>query len=302
MELNDSLLNERTRNHVLDLEVNYQTARKDKMLAEQSLSLERSEDMLRRRNAWLLAAGGGMAIVLLALALSWQRQRMLRLRAVMEGQDQERQRIAKEIHDDIGTGLTSILYLSEGMEEATSYKQQATRAKTEDEQAAAKIGHTARELIDKMDEIVWSMNKDYDTLDDLLAFLRHHIVEWMDVPGIDTHIDLPDQVPAMTITGEQRRNVYLVVKEALHNVIKHAAATSVHIGVTVDRSLDIVIQDNGKGLPEGGTRRWGNGLKNMRQRMEHLGGKFEMSGGDGKGLPEEAAGRGTKVRVSLPLK
>lgn len=286
MELNDSLLNEQTRNHVLDLEANFQTARKDKMLAEQSLSLERSADMLRQRNAWLLAAGGGLVIVLLALALSWQRQRMLRLKAVMEGQDQERQRIAKEIHDDIGTGLTSILYLSED----------------EDRQSVGKIGNTARELIDKMDEIVWSMNKDYDTLDDLLAFLRHHVVEWMDIPGIDTHIDLPGETPAVTITGEQRRNIYLVVKEALHNIIKHAEATTVNIAAVVDRNLEIIIQDNGKGLPEGGTRRFGNGLKNMRQRMENLGGKFEMENGNGNGLPGKVDRPGTKIRVSLPLK
>jgi len=278
IELNDSLLDERTHNHILDLEANYQTARKDQMLAEQNLALERSADMLRRRNAWLWAAGGGLVIVLLALALSWQRQRMLRLRAVMEGQDQERQRIAKEIHDDIGTGLTSILYLSDGMKE-------------DEEQAVGKIGNTARELIDKMDEIVWSMNKDYDTLEDLLAFLRHHIAEWMDVPGIATHIDFPDQVPAVTITGEQRRNIYLVVKEALHNIIEHAEATKVNIEVSIDRSLEIVIRDNGKGLPEGPTRRWGNGLKNMRQRMQHLGGKFDLTSGEG-----------TKIRVSLPLK
>jgi len=128
-------------------------------------------------------------------------------------------------------------------------------------------------------------------LDDLLAFLRQHIAEWMDVPGIVTHVDLPDEVPAVTITGEQRRNIYLVVKEALHNIIGHAEATKVNIEVGIDRSLDIVIQDNGKGLPEGATRRWGNGLKNMRQRMEHLGGKFELSSGEG-----------TKIRVSLPLK
>jgi signal transduction histidine kinase len=278
IQLNDSLLGERTRNHVLDLEADYQTARKDKMLAEQDLALERSAETLRRRNAWLWAAGGGLVIVLLALALSWQRQRMLRLRAVMEGQDQERQRIAKEIHDDIGTGLTSILYLSDGLKE-------------DEEQAVGKIGNTARELIDKMDEIVWSMNKDYDTLEDLLAFLRHHISEWMEVPGIVTHIDFPDQVPSITITGEQRRNIYLVIKEALHNVIRHAGATMVNIEVVIHRHLDIVIRDDGKGMPEGPTRRWGNGLKNMRQRMQHLGGKFEVTGGDG-----------TKVHVSLPLK
>jgi signal transduction histidine kinase len=289
MELNDSLLDEQTRNHVLDLEASYQTARKDKMLAEQDLALERSAEMLRRRNAWLWAAGGGLVIVLLALALSWQRQRMLRLRAVMEGQDQERQRIAKEIHDDIGTGLTSILYLSDGLKE-------------EEEQAVGKIGNTARELIDKMDEIVWSMNKDYDTLEDLLAFLRHHIAEWMDVPGIDTHIDFPDEVPALTITGEQRRNIYLVVKEALHNVIGHAEATTVNIKAAIHRGLEIEIRDNGKGLPEGPTRRWGNGLKNMRQRMEHLGGKFELTGGDGAGRGGGSGAGGTKVRVFLPLK
>lgn len=295
MELNDSLLDEQTRNHVLDLEASYQTVRKDKMLAEQDLALERSADMLRRRNAWLWAAGGGLVIVLLALALSWQRQRMLRLQAVMEGQDQERQRIAKEIHDDIGTGLTSILYLSDGLKE-------------EEEQAVGKIGNTARELIDKMDEIVWSMNKDYDTLEDLLAFLRHHIAEWMDVPGIDTRIDFPDQVPAVTITGEQRRNIYLVVKEALHNVIGHAEATAVNIKAAIHRGLEIEIEDNGKGLPDGPTRRWGNGLKNMRQRMEHLGGRFELTSGNG-GMGGNGAGRGdgngaggaggTKVKILL---
>ncbi|HVS96791.1 MAG TPA: tetratricopeptide repeat protein [Puia sp.] len=310
--LNDSLLNEKTRDHINDLETKYQAAKKDHALAEQRFQLEQTRETVRKRNTQLYILAGGLAALLILLLLAWrlfrQRQKLNRqalvtlqkeqevavLKAVLQGQEQERQRIARELHDDMGAGLTTILYLSR--------RNDAGPVSPTDE----KIARTATGLVDTMNEIIWSMNQQYDTLEDLVAFIRRQSSLLLENNDIDYRIEIPDQVPDVRIGGEVRRNVFLVVKEALNNALKHSAASLIRLRIDVDSSLHIRIQDNGRGMPAedphriagGGSpaderrhqHRKGNGLGNMRQRMDKTGGAFSI-----------VSDNGTTVELSVPL-
>lgn len=297
--LNDTLLNEKIRNNINELEVQYQTARKDQNIAEQNLALERNKVSMQKKNALLAWSLGGVAILLLVFIFSYrfyrQRQRLnrqtilalqkeqevVRLRAMIEGQDAERQRISREMHDDVGSGLTSILYLSDNL---------LTRGASETTVIAPKISRTANTLVEKMNEIIWSLNKEFDTIEDLVIFIRHSISELLDDRDMEYAFEVPDEVPERALTGEQRRNIYLVVKESVHNAIKHAGASLITIRFAFDDRFRVTIHDNGRGIGAGECRQFGNGLKNMQHRMEAIGGEFHIS-----------ADGGTRVDLCLPM-
>ena len=102
---------------------------------------------------------------------------------------------------------------------------------------------------------------------------------------------MPSNIPDIPISGEHRRNIFYAVKEALHNILKHAAATEAELQFSVTRNLlSVVIHDNGKGIPEGELNRFGNGLKNMRSRLESISGSFTIENHSG-----------TKITLVLPV-
>jgi signal transduction histidine kinase len=194
------------------------------------------------------------------------------LKAKMEAREEERDRIAREMHDDVGSALTTILYLTDDLK---------TRSDEKNKSTADRISGTAGLVVDKMNEIIWSMNREYDTLDDLIAYTRQHSAQFLGNHEIDYRIDTPDVVPDIHLQGGQRRNIYLVIKESLHNIVKHACATKVDMKFNLAHDLVITIQDNGKGMNAGAARRFGNGLRNMKQRMEAAGGTFDIQNSNG---------------------
>ncbi|GAC1705982.1 MAG: hypothetical protein NVS9B7_13470 [Flavisolibacter sp.] len=298
-KLNDTLLNEKIRDNINDMEVQYQTATKDKAIAEQSLALEKNKIDIRNKNMWLgiLIIGVLLFIALTVLSFRFYRQKqalnqqairtlenekeVIRLKSVLEGKDEERQRISKEMHDDLGSGLTSILYLIDNLKEANPGQADGI---------SHKISLTANALVDKMNEIIWSMNKGNDNLEDLVVYLRHSIGELLENAKIAYSFNIPDEIPAVRLTGEQRRNIYLVVKEATHNIMKHARASYVTIDFFFSNTLRIKIHDNGKGIDMEKLRKFGNGLNNMHQRMSIIGGKLLVQ-----------ADQGSLVDLTLPL-
>src|SRR6185436_15073946 len=123
-----------------------------------------------------------------------------------------------------------------------------------------------------------------------LSYTRSYAVEYLAQNGIKCHVDEPDNIPPIDLSGEFRRNIYLTVKEALHNIVKHAQATEVLMQIEINRSLLIRIKDNGIGLNNSIPSEFGNGLVSMRNRMKELGGSFEI---DSKS--------GTEVTIQAPL-
>jgi signal transduction histidine kinase len=213
------------------------------------------------------------------LQIENERKELEKSMIALEAQTAERKRISAEMHDDIGSGLTTIQFLSNALPVSSS---------ADNEKTIRKITYTSQLLMDKMNEIVWSLNQEFDTLGDTIAYIRNTVSELLENAGIKYEFQAPEQVPPVQLSGETRRNIYLVVKEATHNVIKHAHASKVRYEINLNGKVEVKIHDNGQGMQGGNA--FGNGLKNMKQRMKDSGGSFSI-----------AEQNGTLVTLVLPL-
>lgn len=183
---------------------------------------------------------------------------------------EERRRISSELHDDLGTNLSAIAIMSGVMNQNLPGDK------------AEKISVIAQQSLDKINEIVWSLNPKNDNLENLVAYIRKYAVEYFEPTSIRCIVNLPSEIPDLVIKGEHRRNVFYTVKEALHNIIKHAQATEAELNFTLKNDvLSIVILDNGIGIPPGELNRFGNGIMNMKSRMEKIHGKFLIENDSG---------------------
>ena len=191
--------------------------------------------------------------------------------------DRERARIARDIHDDIGNLLTQVTLLSS----------LTLRDRTEPEKTgehARQISSTVEQVTNSLDEIVWAVNPRNDTLPHLIDYIGQFAVEFMQTAGIKCHLDLPDHPPHRNIPSDLRHNLFLVVKEALNNVARHSGANEVTLRISAtERALEVVIQDNGRSFDPANVNGAGNGLRNIRQRMDDIGGNFEIVGKPGTG-------------------
>ena len=148
-----------------------------------------------------------------------------------------------------------------------------------------KISGAARKVLDSVGEIIWMMNKRNDNLNNLYAYLRRFASDYFELYEINCLVECPDNIPFVFINSDIRRNIFLVVKEALHNIVKHAKATQVRVELEIetDGSLYITISDDGIGLHEKEEGIFGNGLLNMKQRIKDIDGKFSIETGKIKG-------------------
>ena len=157
--------------------------------------------------------------------------------------ERDRDRIARDIHDDLGAGLTQITLLSE-----------LARRESPDEVAGhlGQISDTARELTRTMDEIVWAVNPRHDSLDGLVTYICQFAQEYLTLAGIQLRLDVPAHLPPHQLRSDVRHNLFLAVKEVLHNIVKHAHARIVWLRL-VDRAdgFDLAVEDDGQGFTPG---------------------------------------------------
>jgi signal transduction histidine kinase len=191
--------------------------------------------------------------------------------------ERERARISQDMHDDVGASLTRISILSE----LAKNKDDLTG---ETKKWLGQISDTSRGVMEEMSQIIWALNPKNDTLEGLIAYLRRFANEFLEPTTIKCSFDLPEILPVRALSVEMRRNVYLVVREALHNVVKHSGASRVDIRLSIfvrqlaDR-FSISIKDNGKGFDPGKLEFPGNGLVNMRKRIMDIGGEIIIRSG-----------------------
>ena len=212
--------------------------------------------------------------------------------------ERERMRIARDMHDEMGSKLTKISFLSEHAQVDAA----AAGPLAEKVQA---IAQTARDLLQTMDEIVWVVNPHNDTLENLAAYLGHYAVEYFQNTRVECELRLPQEIPHYPLVSEARHNLFLTFEEALNNVLKHSAASKVKVEMTLTaREFEVKVTDNGNGFavpassalpapPRGG--RGGNGLTNMRQRLRDIGGECLVASRPG-------AGAAVTLRIHLNLK
>ncbi|MGK2861356.1 MAG: two-component regulator propeller domain-containing protein [Chitinophagaceae bacterium] len=213
-------------------------------------------------------------LILSWLIIKWYLQRRIRMhRLEFEKQqaiEKERTRIATDMHDDLGAGLSRINFLSETI---GIKKQQQLPI----EEEISKIREYSHDMIDKMGEIVWALNEKNDSLSDLLSYTRAYAADYLIQNGITCKINIQEPIPDLFVSGEFRRNIFLSVKEALHNIVKHARAENVNIDITADDQLDILIRDDGIGFDKKNVRPFSNGIGNMEKRMNEIQGSFKIT-------------------------
>ena len=237
----------------------------------------------------LVAASSGIAW----FGTRWRIRRKLDRIEQQRAVEHERVRIANDIHDDLGTHLTRITMLSES---ARTELDNPHRAEINLNQ----IYDTARELTRAMDEIVWAVNPKHDTLDSLVSYLEQFAQDFLATAGVRCRLDMPLELPEQRLTTEMRHNLFLAFKEALNNVVKHAAASEVHIRLVLKAgAFDLSVEDNGCGLEPEAARNQadrfasGNGLRSMARRLAEIGGRCDI---------RSQPGQGTKVLFVVPLK
>ncbi|HAV23947.1 MAG TPA: hypothetical protein DCX46_10720 [Bacteroidetes bacterium] len=237
---------------------------------------------------WFRVLIGLFAIGLVAGAVRYVSIKKLKRRLqVVEAQaslERERMRISKDMHDELGASLTKITLLGELAKRDIDKKEMM-------QQHLQRISDASRQVAETMDEIVWAVNPKNDSVDSLTAYLLQYVQEYLSMTDLQYKFDIPDELPENHVTAEVRHNMFLVVKEALNNTVKHASATEVRISVRyVDSRLGISLEDNGKGFSAETVGRFNDGLQNMRKRMEEIGGIFEL---------ESNPSRGTCLRISV---
>ncbi|RYZ55996.1 MAG: hypothetical protein EOO14_12675, partial [Chitinophagaceae bacterium] len=225
---------------------------------------------------WWFRISMGLLLAALVCGSVWlfYRRRLRKQRLIFEKQlaiQEERQRISAEIHDDVGAGLLAMRLLTE----MTKNKLPESEAKAEVEKIHTSIG----ELSHKMKEVVWSLNTDNDQLSNLLFYIRRQAVALFENSPIVLRVLFPaEEIPAIIIHGEKRRHIYLAVKEALHNCLKHSEARTCTLAIRVEGStLLISVTDDGKGFVSLQKEAPGNGLNGMKRRMEQIDGVLEVA-------------------------
>lgn len=211
--------------------------------------------------------------------LIWRMQRRLARIKQEHAVERERARIAHDIHDDLGARLTQIGLLSALAKRASNRPEQVQSYVTG-------IADRTNETVRAMDEIVWAVDPAKDTLEGLLNYLAPLSEEFFEGTPIRCHLDIPLVLPSQPVSTKARHSLLLVAKEAMHNCLKHSGATQVWIRANLDESvLRIEIDDNGCGFKQSDAEAGGagNGLRNMRRRVEELGGRFALISHPGEG-------------------
>jgi signal transduction histidine kinase len=272
--LKDSVFNSENAKKIAELQLQYEYDKTETM----KRAAQEKQALIRNS----VYAGLGITVLFLLLLLN-QRNKIAKERRQI-ALEQERTRISRDLHDDLGSGLTGILMVSGQLHSAEG---------GESGKHIEQIRKTSRQLVDQMGEIVWAMNAHNDTLENLVGYLNTYTGDLLENTSITRRLELPSSIPVVTMSGMMRRNIFLVVKESLNNIMKHANAATVTIQMTVEgNKMSIILADDGDGFEMGKTRRFGNGLINMQSRMAAAGGEYHI---------ESAPGRGTTTSIRFPL-
>ena len=237
------------------------------------------------RRWWFIASLSLLISFCILLIVRLRERRLLEIERI-------RTRIATDLHDDIGASLTRISLSS-------AVAQQEINRIIGENVSASKlksflddIGNNSRELIDSMSDVVWSVDPKKDSFDNLTLRMKTLLSKVAELKGIDYDVEIDASLTELRLPLDFKRNVYLIFKEALNNAIRHANASHILLSLKRENNfLTMVLKDNGNGF-SGSQTMGGNGLRNMKQRAEVLGGTLEVS---------SAMGEGTILKAELKL-
>jgi signal transduction histidine kinase len=284
-QIYDSIFNKENEKKINKMQMQYDFDRQqDSIKTEQSkkdiIAKQELQDQTKIRNIIFISMA---MIVMLLILLMIQRNKIANERR-QKSIEQERSRISKDLHDDLGSELSKISLLSDIVNLNTTSEEMKPHLEN--------ISRSSKAMVENMGDIIWIMNAKNDQLPNLVSYIRKYSMEFFETTPISCHIIQPDSIPSIQIEGDFRRNIFLVVKEALNNILKHSEANKVDIKFDIkSHSMSITIHDNGNGIDESKLSEFGNGLVNMEKRMKDIGGRFTIRNQDG-----------TVVEISIPIK
>jgi signal transduction histidine kinase len=246
---------------------------------------------------WFIAlAGMGLMVSVggtVRLMVKRKLQRRLKHLEQERALERERTRIAQDLHDEMGAKLCRISFLSE-------HARRGELPQQELQDQITSISDASREVLHSLDEIVWAVNPQNDTLEHVASYIGQYAQEYFQMTGIGCELDIPAQLPAYPLSSQMRHHLFLGTHEALTNILKHSGATHAKVAmVCSDAAFEIRIADNGKGFnfaaiaakpdPVAAS---GDGLNNMQRRLAEIGGSCQI---------ESAPERGTTIRFVIAL-
>ena len=247
---------------------------------------------------WFLTSAGVclMASVVGTARLMERRklQRHLKRLEQERALERERTRIAQDLHDEMGAKLCRISFLSE-------HARRGTLQPRELQEQIASISDASREVLHSLDEIVWAVNPQNDTLEHVASYIGQYAEEYFQMTGIECELDIPTQLPRHPLSSQIRHHLFLAAHEALTNILKHSGATRARVSMACAGDLfEITISDNGRAFDlscieaktESAAGAAGDGLTNMSQRLADIGGSCHI---------QSAPGQGTTIRFAMPL-
>jgi signal transduction histidine kinase/ligand-binding sensor domain-containing protein len=234
------------------------------------------------RATWFYIAVGLLVIAFLYYLHRLRLERLLHVEKV-------RSRLARDLHDDMGSTLSTINILSNIALQQTPFDEKSSK------EYMSTINSSTTQMMESMDDIVWSINPVNDSLVKVLARMKEVAGNVLEPSNIDYRFEADPAVKELNFSMEWRREIFLIFKEALNNIVKYASAGNVYVSLKKSgRSFVLMVEDNGAGFDMGArtsaTR--GNGLKNMKKRAESLGGSLEV---------QSAPGQGTRLTISVPI-
>ncbi len=232
----------------------------------------------------VLAVIGAVLIVALAVRRRERMKSRIKIERLKREQavQEERARIARDLHDDVGSSLTHVALLSElAQGDLESDPQRAGEHINE-------IFTTAKDVTRALDEIVWAVNPTHDTLEGFALFLSSFVQTYARTAGLKSRLDIPETLPEMVLDAPSRHHFYLATKEVLHNIVKHAHASEIRLKLGLETDcLRLTIEDNGIGFSPGPAVAAGDGLGNLRERLQQIGGTYTCRSAPGEGTTVE---------------
>ena len=338
--LKDSLYNSNSHQTLAEMQARYESEKKENTIIEQKYNLARKNYLIYGLTALFLAT-----LVLGVAVFEVRRHRQaIRLKeaeieknkrnaeAIDRAKEDERKRILADLHDELGSGLSSIRIMSDllaGQSRDAGHTQSLSQSPHTQSpsqgapqnpsqpspnpsqspsqpahtpnlsqppavdpalviQYAQKISDISRNTSQGMNTIIWALNNENDSITDLCEYIGQFGYTLFDNSGICFHLSIPSTLPDIQLSGAHRKNIFLCVKESLHNILKHSGARNAEVSVSVEeRLLTITVTDDGKGLCPGETtaahtkNKFGNGLKNINRRMQEIGGGVSFISNNG---------------------
>ncbi len=298
-QIRDSLYNQKLAGQLADLQRKFEERRKlDEK--KQDILLQQQKEIDRYRQRLTIIISGSLLLVFTIIGTAYilrrnhlyriaiesekYKQEPLRLKTILETEQAERRRLSRDLHDELGSGLSRIILSIELMK--SKY--------THDEHLAGfleNISESARKLHENMNGLIWFLNSGNETLELLFSNMREFALDFFSQSTIRCHIIFPENIAEIRISMDYYRNIFLSFKEMLNNVMKHAHAGHVQVSAFFSTPyIEILVQDDGIGFETDKLSSHGNGLRNIRERIEAIGGSVHFS---------STPGKGTSVRIVI---